>query len=148
MNFHLPYKLLLLTGAASLLTGYFFTYGQFLYAPYSGASALIVVLGGVALGMWAKRTILKHETTFNPYGHPTHLVTTGPFRFSRNPMYVSYVLVALGFALYTGVIAALIFPVLYFLYLHLRIIPLEERKLRERFTSEYVAYTQSTRRWV
>ena len=149
MELHLPYKLLFLACAASLLAGYLLpTFGQFIVPPYSGVGAIVLIVGGLALGLWAKRTIVAHDSTLNPYGQPTHLVTSGPFRFSRNPMYLSYVVIVLGCAVYTGVLAAFVAPTLYFLYLQYKVVLQEEQKLSDIFPTEYSAYSRTVRRWL
>ena len=147
MELHLPYKLLLLSVASSLVAGYLFPLPEFIQYPYGLAASFLTVIVGISLGLWVKRTILLHRTTLNPDGQPTSLITTGLFRLSRNPMYVSYLIVAFGFALYSAPVA-LLGPVAYFLYLNYKIIPREEQKLRQTFPVDYTAYAEKVRRWV
>lgn len=89
-----------------------------------------------------------HKTTLNPFGSPTTLITSGPFTASRNPMYLSYMLVALAAAIFSETIAGFWGPLLYFLYLNVKTIPLEEKNLRLSFSTVYEAYCKKVRRWI
>lgn len=111
------------------------------------AGAALVALG-LALMAWAGRVMLGSHTTVNPWGSVSALVTSGPFRFTRNPIYLADLLVYLGVAIWVGtwwpLIAA---PVLVVIVQWLVIGP-EERYLTERFGGAYTAYRQRVRRWV
>ncbi len=148
MELHLPYKLLLVSIASSLLLGYLFHSTAIFSYPYNFFVGTISVVFGLFLGLWAKRIIQHHKTTLNPYGEPSALVVRGPFRWSRNPMYVSYVLIALGAAIFSGSLISFIPPVLYFLYLNYKIIPQEEERLLKNFSNLYTEYCQKVRRWI
>lgn len=147
MKLHLPYKLLIISVVYSLVVSYFI-FGKGIYNISIIIIALIFVFSGIVIGFWVKEIIRNHKTTLNPYGKPTTLITSGPFKFSRNPMYASYLLVALGFAIYSGTWIGFIGPVLYFLYLNFRIIPTEEQKLKEAFSTDYEIYFKKVRRWL
>jgi protein-S-isoprenylcysteine O-methyltransferase Ste14 len=97
---------------------------------------------------WAIRTFRRHGTVVDPRGVVTTIVTTGPFRISRNPMYVtlvtSYVGAVLAFHLAWG--GVLLVPL--FLALHFGVILPEERHLEAKFGDEYRAYRRRVRRWL
>ena len=113
-----------------------------------------VPLGGVvfALGAliagWGLFTFGKARTTTVPGRASVRLVTWGPYRFSRNPMYVGLAISYLGEA----VILKQIWPVLLLpatlAYVNWVVIPLEQRKLTEVFGEEYVRYQRQVRRWL
>ena len=63
-------------------------------------------------------------------------------------MYLSYVVIVLGCAVYTGVLAAFVPPMLYFLYLQYKVVLQEEQKLSDIFRTEYSAYSRTVRRWL
>jgi protein-S-isoprenylcysteine O-methyltransferase Ste14 len=78
----------------------------------------------------------------------TTIVRTGPYRFSRNPIYVAFSLFHLGLALWVDsawLLATLLGAVA---LVHGVVIPREERYLERRFGAEYLAYKASVRRWV
>ena len=114
--------------------------------------ARIVGLGigvlGLVLIVASIVTLRRHATTVLPDRAATTLVTTGPYRFFRNPIYLGDVMMLFGFAELTKnvwfVIAAAIFAIL---VTPLQIIP-EERHLEARFGGAYLDYKQRARRWI
>lgn len=105
-------------------------------------------LGGLALMIWGFMTLQRHRTTVMPHQGVDHLVTDGPYRFRRNPIYLGEVLLMLGMAELTKniwfVIVALVFALLLTV---LQIIP-EERHLEAKFGDTYRDYKERTRRWI
>jgi|SRR4051812_25347022 protein-S-isoprenylcysteine O-methyltransferase Ste14 len=112
----------------------------------SGALALagIVVSGlGVASFRKARTTVnpLKPETS-------TSLVSSGLYRWTRNPMYLGFLLVLLGLGTFLATPLALAPIAIYVLYMtRFQIIP-EERALESRFGAEFIAYRKQVRRWI
>jgi protein-S-isoprenylcysteine O-methyltransferase Ste14 len=101
-----------------------------------------------SLAAWALLTFRRHRTTPEPHGTPTAMVATGPYRFTRNPMYLSLVTLLFGFALKLDSVWLLLpVPVLATL-LDRFIIPGEEARLRELFGETYEAYTRRVGRWL
>jgi len=113
------------------------------------ARAIGIGLGvaGVALLVWAILTLRRHGTTVLPDAAATTLVTSGPFHFRRNPIYLADALILLGVAELTKnawfVAAAVAFALL---VTWLAILP-EERHLEKRFGKAYLDYKAKTRRW-
>ncbi len=110
--------------------------------------ALIVVFALVGLGYRSLRTIRVGEQTEHPWKPTFHLVEAGPFRFTRNPMYVQMILVQLGFAvaLANPWIGALL-PVTA-LGLHYTAILPEEAYLLAKFGEDYADYQRRVPRWL
>ena len=105
-------------------------------------------LGGLALGVWALATFLRAGTQVRPDQQATKLVTHGPYRRLRNPMYLAEVMILLGLAELThNVWFALLAPLFGIAVTVLAIIP-EERHLAARFGDTYLAYKERTRRWI
>jgi protein-S-isoprenylcysteine O-methyltransferase Ste14 len=107
-----------------------------------------VVVGGAALGIWALRTFHHRGTTHDPFGTPTSLVTTGPYRFSRNPMYVALTTVLVGVGLLVGTLPLLLVPVAFALLIHLLYVPYEEAKLEALFGEPYRDLRRRVPRWL
>lgn len=113
-----------------------------------------LALGGVGwtaaagLGFAALRTMGRKGTPAEPWKPSTAIVDSGPFRFTRNPIYVALVLslvamaVALGSAWYLGSAAGL------FVLLDLGVIRAEERYLTGKFGEAYTTYCGRVRRWL
>ncbi len=91
-------------------------------------SGLLVAAAGVALMAWAAATMVRARTTFWPGRAPAALVTSGPFRLSRNPIYLGDVLVLLGAILWQGKPAGLLLVPLLVAILARRFISPEEAR--------------------
>jgi len=105
-------------------------------------------IAGIALLIWSVTTLRRHGTTVLPDQPATALVTDGPYRFRRNPIYIADALILLGAAELTENIwfAVVALPFLA-LVTWLAILP-EERHLEARFGDAYRAYKQRTRRLI
>ena len=108
---------------------------------------LVLVVFGVGIAMWGRRTMQAAGTNVAPHRPATVLVKTGPFRFSRNPLYISLTLLFLGLSLvvntWWGIV--LLFPVL--ITMHWGVILREERYLDQKFGAGYQEYRSKVRRY-
>lgn len=111
--------------------------------------ALVMFGLGAIILFQAVRLFGKAETTVNPIEpeKAERLVTSGLYRFTRNPMYLGMLLVLLGGALYLQNIAALSGPLAYMLSMTFLQIKPEERVLSAKFGKPFEDYCQRTRRW-
>ncbi|NYT78035.1 isoprenylcysteine carboxylmethyltransferase family protein [Alcaligenaceae bacterium] len=112
--------------------------------------AIIFVLVGLVIGMLGIITFSRAGTTSNPRKNAkvSALVTSGIYRFTRNPMYLGVLLLLIGWGVYLGNILALICAFVFVLYInHYQIRP-EERLLEHKFGDEYVSYKAKVRRWI
>ena len=116
-------------------------------APYSYTGIILIVLGSV-LTVWADVLFKRVNTPVKPHDIPTSLVTAGPFRISRNPMYLGMTMVLLGAAILLGSIGAIIPPILFVVLMQTLYIPLEESNLKKTFGPEYLDYGKNVRRWL
>jgi protein-S-isoprenylcysteine O-methyltransferase Ste14 len=76
------------------------------------------------------------------------LVTTGPYRFTRNPMYLGLVIVTFGIAIWIGAWPMFAAPIAVFTTATFVHIPFEEAKMRRQFGAAYDDYASSVRRWL
>jgi protein-S-isoprenylcysteine O-methyltransferase Ste14 len=114
------------------------------------ARVVLVVLG-IGLSVTAAMLFRRDGTEINPTS-PTNrkLVTSGPFRPTRNPMYLGLVLVTLGIALWVGAWPMFLAPIAIFAtanWVHIPF-PFEEEKMRRQFGASFDAYASKTRRWI
>ncbi len=120
--------------------------------PIFGASALwpgsALVALGVALAIWGRQALVAAGTNINPYRPSTAIADSGPYRFSRNPLYVSltfmYAGLTLSFNTWWGV--ALLAPVL--VLMHFGVVRREERYLENKFGDDYRRYRSRVRRYL
>lgn len=111
------------------------------------AGGLLFLAGAVSAG-WGWTIFRKHRTTTTPGQVSSKLVTWGPYRFSRNPMYVGLTLAYLGEAGLLKQAWPVVLLPLVVAYVHYIVIPVEEARLREAFPEEYEQYRTRVRRWV
>ena len=103
---------------------------------------------GIVLILWAAFWFWRRKTTIEPHHVPGKLLVEGPFRMSRNPIYLGLVLIAAGYAIWRGnPLGAL--PVMTLIYvLHVRFVIPEERRLIVHLGEEAARYVAKTRRWI
>jgi protein-S-isoprenylcysteine O-methyltransferase Ste14 len=103
---------------------------------------------GATIAGWGLLTFRRARTTTVPGQASSRFVTWGPYRFTRNPMYVGLILAYLGEAGILKQIWPVILLPLTVAYLNWVVIPLEESKLTEVFGEEYERYRKRVRRWL
>ncbi|KAA0911494.1 isoprenylcysteine carboxylmethyltransferase family protein [Pusillimonas sp. ANT_WB101] len=111
---------------------------------------IIFVLAGLVIGMLGIINFNRAGTTSNPgkTAQVSALVTSGIYRFTRNPMYIGVLLLLIGWGVYLGNILALICAFIFVLYINRYQIRPEERLLERKFGDEYVSYKAKVRRWI
>ena len=119
---------------------------------YSGrlAVAIMLALLGVAAIAAGVLAFNRASTTVNPHTpeNSANVVTSGIYRFTRNPMYLGMLLMLLGWTAYVANVAAAVLPILFVAYItRFQIVP-EERVLSEKFGAPYEAYLGAVRRWM
>jgi protein-S-isoprenylcysteine O-methyltransferase Ste14 len=109
---------------------------------------LLIVLG-FALSFSAAMLFRRKGTELNPTSEANKLlVIEGPFRFTRNPMYVGVVIFTLGIAFCAGSLPMFAVPLLVFATANWVHIPFEEAKMRRQFDAGFDDYTRQVRRWI
>jgi protein-S-isoprenylcysteine O-methyltransferase Ste14 len=120
------------------------------FAAFHGATALGGLLVALALAndLWCARVFARLGTTILPHRAASRLATDGPFRLSRNPIYVSHVAIVLGLGLLLGSPFTILLTPLLALGLQKLAVEPEERHLLGKFGEDYRAYMARTRRWL
>jgi protein-S-isoprenylcysteine O-methyltransferase Ste14 len=122
----------------------------FIVIPFRNIISTLFVILGLALNIYPKLLFSKADTTVNPMrpGAATHLITTGLYRYTRNPMYLGHVLVLVGWALHLQHLVAYLAIIIYVVYItRFQILP-EERILTVLFQEKYLQYCERVRRWL
>lgn len=118
-----------------------------LHPPFSYAGALLIAVG-LYIVIHAARLFARSGTTIKPFEESAALVTTGVYRFTRNPMYLGMAIALTGVASLLGSVSAFL-PVPVFVWLiSRRFIRGEEAGLAKTFGSRYERYRKSVRRWL
>ncbi len=106
------------------------------------------VLAGVVLNLCANRLFVRNRIGVCPFSPVGQVIRNGPFRFTRNPMYLGMVLICAGTALATGLYVNLCAAVLLAAWLHFRFVLPEEKFLQEQPGLDYLLYACRTSRWL
>ncbi len=109
---------------------------------------LVPIAAGVALAIAAVRSFKRAGTAVQPFSEPSVVVTTGPFAFTRNPMYLGTMLLLLGWIILLGSLVPLVVLPAYFALIHCRFVLREEPFMAERLGEPYEAYRRRVRRWL
>lgn len=108
----------------------------------------LLLAGGLALWLWGARTMRRAGTNVLPINPTLGLVRTGPFRISRNPLYVALAGTVIGITLLFNTWWGLVLFVPYQLSMHFWVVLREETYLLELFGDDYRAYCAEVRRWL
>jgi len=114
-------------------------------ARVAGAALLVT---GMALGAWARILFLKRRTTVLPFRPASALIDEGPFRISRNPIYIAFAAIYAGASLMRRSTWPLLLLPGVVLIIDQTVIDREEAYLERRFGEEYLAYKAKVRRWL
>ncbi|MEA3301771.1 MAG: isoprenylcysteine carboxylmethyltransferase family protein [Pseudomonadota bacterium] len=112
--------------------------------------ALLFVAIALIIDLWSLYLFFRAKTTFHPLklDNTSALVTSGMYRFTRNPMYLGLLLLLTGMAIWLGGLTPFLMLPLFVWILNNRQIIHEERILEEKFEQHYLEYKQKVRRWL
>jgi protein-S-isoprenylcysteine O-methyltransferase Ste14 len=108
---------------------------------------IVTILGGVLFVVCNGLFAFLGEGTLVLFDSPRKFVAVGPYRFVRNPMYLSVLTMLLGFGLYYHSASILLLAAAAFLLFHLVVVVVEGPGLKERFGESYLEYKKSVNRW-
>lgn len=111
-------------------------------------AGVAVALMGLALIGVTLALFRRHRTRPEPWEPATALIAEGPYRLSRNPMYLGMAVAAAGIALFFESIAALVLLAGVIVVMDRWVIEREEAYLARRFGDEFAAYRKRVRRWI
>ena len=114
--------------------------------PYRWFGFVLGIIGSW-LNLWADQLFKKYKTEVKPYQKSSVLVTEGPFRMSRHPMYLGMVLILLGLAIFLGSLITFLPLIAFTISMQMVFISIEEKMMLETFGDEYRQYSQKVRRW-
>ncbi len=109
---------------------------------------LIVAGSFLGLGTWSVILVRRTGQSVNPWKPTPQIVDRGPFRVTRNPMYLQMVLVCVGFAIVLWNVWVLLMTPICAWVLHRFAIKPEEAYLERKFGDSYLAYKRRVRRWI
>lgn len=108
----------------------------------------ILTFIGFLLGVAAFLEFRKARTTLDPHGSAKQVVTSGIYRFTRNPIYLGFLLMVIGLPLNSGLIWGVIVAPFYIMLTDRLVIEHEEAYLQKKFKDQYTVYRSRVRRWL
>lgn len=119
-----------------------------LFGPVLQAVGIMLALAGFGLILWAALWFWRKQTTIEPHHEPRRLIVEGPYRLSRNPIYLGMLAILTGAVLWHGALSPLPLPFAFATIMTRRFILPEEAALTRLFGAEAQAYLAATRRWL
>lgn len=113
-----------------------------------GVEATAVAVIGLSIMMVAWLEFHRRQNPVCHTAQPILMVRTGPFRYSRNPMYLGICIALCAPLLGSGSLVFVGPPILFYAIINWVVIPYEERKMRTTFGEDYIGYAQRVRRWI
>ena len=107
-----------------------------------------ILAAGILLALWAVLTFRRAGTRVEPYKPTTAIVTTGPYRLTRNPIYLGMFLGQAGLAVGFDSLWLLVTLVLFFLVIRFGVVAREEAYLARKFPADFARYKARVRRWL
>ena len=111
-------------------------------------SGLILVGAGIVLLVAGRRALLAAETNINPFKPTLSITTAGPFRFTRNPLYLGVTLIYCGLTLVSNSWWCFVLLVPVLVLIHFGVVAREERYLERKFGDSYRQYRERVRRYL
>ena len=131
----------------SWLANYLFPQFRFIYGTYRYIGILGFVFG-LSITFSAFYVFKKSKTPIMPGQKPTFMVAAGPYKFTRNPMYLGVTIALLGATIFFGNLLSLLSPIIFFFIINYYFVPMEEKLMEELFGKKYIEYKKKVRRWI
>lgn len=105
-------------------------------------------LSGFVVMIWAWVLFKTRNNAICPTSRATVLIQSGPYQFTRNPMYLGMLLMLCGAGFLLGSVVAFLAPMMFYVTMNEVFIPFEEQAMEEIFGADYVRYREQVRRWI
>ena len=115
--------------------------------PYNLVSGFIVIFLGCYFILNSHFTLKKFNTP-ELFSKSYCVVKDGVYKYSRNPMYLGFLIFLIGLSLLLGNLVSFICPIFFFSIINWMFIPYEEEKMKIEIGSEYLKYKKNVRRWI
>jgi protein-S-isoprenylcysteine O-methyltransferase Ste14 len=116
--------------------------------PGQRVLGVLLATGGFSLSSWSVIHFFQHRVNPDPFKPTTGIITTGPYRYSRNPIYIAFVMIQMGMGVWAQWPWMLITAVPATAIIFFGVILPEERYLEKKFGEDYMNYRSRVRRWI
>ena len=135
-----------------LITSNYFSQNrlEIIYLPYKNSTSFLILLVGSLILINTVFKFIKSKTTVNPvkFKKVNKLVTSGIYKYSRNPMYLGMILIIISTSIFYLNYFSVVTPFIFYFWINRFQIKREEIFLKEKFGEEYLSYMSKTRRWI
>lgn len=142
-----PPSVMLFYLVAALSLGRFFPFPKMMSSVWA-AIGIVLVFAGLGLAFLAVGQFRQAGTPLDPHGSVKTVVTSGPYQFSRNPIYLGFICTVIGLPLTLGTYWGVALSPFLMLSLYLLVIRHEETYLEDKFGETYTSYKSRVRRWL
>lgn len=120
----------------------------FAVPPWLQYVGLFLTFVGFLFGIGSFLEFRKARTTLDPHGSTRQLVTSGIYRYTRNPIYLGFLFMVIGLPLNSGLYWGIVMAPFYVLTMNRLVIEREEVYLEKKFNDVFTAYAARVRRWL
>ena len=135
-----------------LISSNYFSQNQLeiIYLPYKYSISVLILLVGTIILISPVFKFIKSKTTVNPvkFKKVNKLVTSGIYRYSRNPMYLGMIIIIISTSIFYLNYYSIVTPFIFYFWINRFQIKREEIFLAKKFGKEYLSYKSKTRRWI
>lgn len=117
-------------------------------SPWNWGIGVVLVVLGLSINLPSAGLFRSIQTNLIPYNDPNVLVTSGWFRYTRNPMYLGFVAILIGAAIGAGNIYGYLVPTAFAVIMDRTFIRFEEKAMARVFGAAYGDYRRKVRRWI
>lgn len=107
-----------------------------------------IVAAGIALLIWGQRQFVANKTNIRPDKPASTVICSGPYRFTRNPLYLAFLILQTGIGILMANLWIVLFVPLTMIAITLYVIPREEAYMERAFGDDYLALKATVRRWL
>lgn len=123
---------------------------ELIYLPYRQMISTLILIIGLIIIISPVVNFIKSKTTVNPvkFENVNRLVTTGVYKYSRNPMYLGMIMIIISTTVYYLNFLSVFSPLIFYIWINKFQISREEIFLEDKFGDDYLKYKSKTRRWI
>lgn len=143
----IPPFLLVISALVMTLIHFIVPYKNVFFSPFSYVGILLIILG-LAIARKINADFSKVNTEIHTFKKPRKLLKNGLFQYSRNPIYVGFILILIGLNILLGSVTPFLIVLVFIFVTNHWYIPFEEENMQEQFGQEYTNYKKKVRRWI
>jgi protein-S-isoprenylcysteine O-methyltransferase Ste14 len=143
----IPPFLLLISALVMTILHSIVPYQVVIFTPFNYLGIALIILG-LTIAKKVGNSFSKIDTEIHTFKKPRQLVTAGLFQYSRNPIYLGFVIALIGLNIVLGSLTPFIIVLIFIFLTNYWYIPFEEKNMNKQFGQDYENYKKRVRRWI